>query len=311
MQPSKFSLADLLTVLAALTFGFFCFLSLHFLSLGQIQTSIIIAAIIALLLGMFAFFAKLFKRTSKNFKTCIIAEWICLFLFVAVACVAIFPFSHYFAVSDQKDTIQRKVTAGIAQAENMYTDYEHDAENRETLYKSRLRTVVAAKGVNPQNYAGCGFVADVDDNEQIDNKMFKLHAQLFPSNYTEIKQNNTLWLVNAKKTIKDWKPIGLVAVVNEVEHNATKWVNELVKFSTYREQGEMFFAMASDFSYPLSFDDVKDTFEYLGDPTLLSVACAIGLYFLMVLSYLVTKRHFRYPGLKLIFCRRKGVLNEL
>ena len=69
MSQSKFSLADLLTVLGTLGFGFFCFLSLNFKTLGDTTTSIIWAVTISLILGGLAFGVKLLKRTSRNFKT--------------------------------------------------------------------------------------------------------------------------------------------------------------------------------------------------------------------------------------------------
>ncbi len=121
MSQSKFSLADLLTILGALIFGFICFLSVNFLTLGDTTLSIIWAVIISLILGGLAFGVKLVKRTSRNFKTYIIWEWLLIFLFLVVAFFAnISVFSHYFVVTAQKEAIQKKVVSNITSRRIVY-----------------------------------------------------------------------------------------------------------------------------------------------------------------------------------------------
>jgi energy-coupling factor transporter transmembrane protein EcfT len=287
-NQSKFSLADVLTLLAALAFGFVCFLSTNFYTLGNITQSIAVAAITAVVLIVTAFSAKLLKRTSGNFKTCFILEIISLVLFTGLtAFFAYSPFPHYFAVSEQKTKIQSKLTESITQAENMFAEYEKYANNRENLYKNKLRSVAAAKNINPHKYAEYGFEANsVANSKQIDNKMFTLHAELFPSNFLEMKQVDSTWLANARNIVNSWKPIGIVNVVNEVEKNSTEWLNELVQFSAYRGKGEQ----AKNFVYSLSFDDAKEHFTVLGKPALLSIGLVVLAYLLMLLSYFITKR---------------------
>jgi energy-coupling factor transporter transmembrane protein EcfT len=310
MNQSKFSLADVLTVLAALAFGFVCFLGINFYTLGNIQQSIILSLIIAVILGGTAFGAKLFKRTSKNFKTGFVWEVILLVLFVGFAVFfARAPFPNYFVVSKHKTEIQDKLSASITQAENMFDKYEKYAENRENLYKNKLQSVVAAKNINPRNYAAFGFDASgvVSDNSQIENKMFIVHADLFPTNYENIKQIASTWLAEAHSDVEGWKPIGIVDVVNDVEQNSEKWLNNLLQLSAIREQGEQ----ADDFVYDLSFDDVKSSFSTLGKPTTTSICLAVLADVLMLLSWFVAKRSTRFPGFKLLFAIGNAKDNEL
>lgn len=307
MNQSKFSFADLFTVLATIGFGFFCFLSFNFLTLEETIPSVIGAVVFALLLGGLAFGAKLLKKTSRNFKTRIIWEWVLLFFFVVVAFVAIFPFSHYFAVSEQKNEIQQKITANITQAEGMFTNYENYANNRLNIYKTHLNSVVAAKRVNPSEYRNYGFVDGTDDNTQVENKMFTLKAKLYPSNYEDMKSEDSTWIVSSKGKVADWSPLGVVNVMNNMKSNLTSWKDQLKQFSAFRAQGEI----ADEFDYPLTFDDVNNKFTELGSPTALSILCAIGLYVLMLLSYFITKRHTRYPGFKVIFGTGDVKNNEL
>ncbi|MDR0726015.1 MAG: hypothetical protein LBF59_08435 [Prevotellaceae bacterium] len=309
MYQSKFSLADVLTVLAALAFGYVCFLSANFFTLGDTQQSVIMSIIIAVLLGGLAFGAKLLKRTSRRFKTCFVCEMIMLVLFAGFACLfAISPFPHYFSVSGKKIGIQAKLEVSINQAKNMFAEYEKYARTREELYKNRLQSAVAAKQVNPSNYAMYGFENNtVADKTQIENKMFSIHADLFPSNFTEMKRVDSIWLVKSWNTVKKWKPIGIVGVVNDVEQNSKEWLKQLIKLSAVRAKGEQ----TKDFSYALSFDDVKQYFTTLGNPTHISIGLAMLSYALMLLSWFVTKRHSKFPGFGTLFSTGAVSDNEL
>lgn len=302
MNQSKFSLADLLTVLASIGFGFFCFLSFNFLTMGETNKSILLAVAFALVLGGLAFGTKLLKRTDRNFKTCIIWEWVLLFLFVVAAIFAIKPFSHYFTVSSQKKDIQKEVIANIEQAEEMYNAYKKYADNRLEIYESKLNSVVMAKNTNPNEYQEYGFEEGTEDKTQIENKMFTLKAKLYPSNYEELETANVKWMNKAKSTVGSWKPIGLVNVIKVAKNNLTKWKNDLMEYSKFRADGEM----AENFEYPLSFNDVTEKMKQMSSPNWVSILYSVGLCFLMIVSYLVTKRHPRYPGLKVIFGKDKN-----
>ncbi|MDR1937443.1 MAG: hypothetical protein LBQ73_02950 [Tannerellaceae bacterium] len=317
MNRTKFSLADLLAVLAALAFGFVCFLGKNFYTLGDTEQSIIFAAIIAVLLGGLAFGAKLLKRTSRNFKTCFVWEIVLLVLFAVFAVVfANPPFLHYFVVSEHKTDIRSKLDASITQAENMFAGYERYAEIRENLYESKLRSVDAARNINPSEYAAYGFEDnDVAINRQIDNKMFTIHADLFPTNYSNtlakngIKEVAITWLSDSKKNLASpWSfNFGAVEITKDVEKNSNEWLATLTRLSSVREQGEQ----AEDFAYSLSFDDVRKHFTTLGKPTTLSICLAVLAYVLMLLSYLITNRHPRFTGFKSLFMTGKAADNEL
>jgi hypothetical protein len=143
--------------------------------------------------------------------------------------------------------------------------------------------------------------------------MFTVHADLFPTNYSDTSANNgikevaTEWLQNAKNITSSWKPIGIVGVVKDIEKNSTNWLTTLIKLSQVREQGEQ----ATDFEYSLSFEAVKTHFTKLARPTVLSLGLAVLAFVLMLLSWLVTKRSTRFPGLKFLFGLGKSSGAEL
>ena len=307
MDQSKFSLADLLTALGAIGFGFLCFLSLNFLTMGDTLLSVIVAAIIGFVLGGLAFGIKLLKQTSRNFKTNIIWEWVLLILFVIIAYFAVFPFSHYFAVSAQKEEIQQKISSNITQAEGIFTDYESYANTRIYNYEYNLKSIVIGKERSPSEYRNFGFVDGTDDQTQIENKVFTLRVQLYPSNYNQMKSVDSTWLADSKAKIENWSPTGIVIVINTVKTEITSWKNQLKEYSSFRAQGET----DKDFDYPLTFKTATNYFTENTTPTVLSIAYSLGLYILMLLSYFITKRHTRYPGLKLIFGTGSVKENEL
>lgn len=306
MNDSKFSLADTITFLTAASFAFICFLSSNFFTLGNTTQSVTLAVIIFVLIFGTALGAKLLKRTSRNFKTCFIWEVILLVLFTIFLIFFTYrPFSHYFDVSAQKEEIQAKLSVGIAQAESMFAEYEKYAQHREDLYRNKLVTAVGTKTDNSTEYDSCGFVnSSVSDDKQIAYKMRTLHIDLFPTNYSDsVKKNGTkeiatTWLSDAKDQIAGWKhPIGIVTVVNDIERYSNNWLNTLVELSKIREKREQ----APYFEYKLQFNDVKRYFIVLGSPNPISIFLGFAAYFLMVLSYLKSNRHSRFPGFKIIF----------
>jgi len=307
MNQSNFSLADLFIILGALVFGFFFFLSLNFFSLGDIRQSIILAGLISFLLGSLAFGAKLLKQTSRNFKTCVITETLLIVVFIFIAFIVLITFTHYFTVSARKAEIQQKILLNITQAEDMFNSYEGYADNRLDIYRNRLESVVQSRPVNPEQYFAYGFVAGTNHTTQIDNKVFILRSMLYRSNYEEIKQVNSNWLKNSKGIIARWSPTGIVKVMNSLEDEIRKWQQQLIEFSSFRAEGEI----AETFDYPLSFDSVSKEFTERGKPNILSIALAVGLYLIILLSYFIAKRHTRYPGLKVIFARGAVKDNEL
>lgn len=297
MNQSKFSLADLLTVIGAFVYGFVCFLSFNFISLGNTESSLLWASVIALILGGLAMGAKLLKKTSVNFKPRIIFEWILLLLFVCASFLFSFSFAHFFSVTAQKESIQANSKRSAEGAEELFAAYEAYADNRLLVYKNRLQSVAAAKDINPTEYRAFGFWGGTNDSTQIENKLFILQAQLYPSDYEEKKNANLGWLSKAISTMDNWKPIGVVNVVNELEARIDTWKDELVAYTAFRAKGEE----AADFDHSLTFENVSNQFTTAGNPTPGSIFAALLLYLLMLLSYFITRRHPRFPGLRVIF----------
>lgn len=303
MSSTKFSLADLLTLLTACLFGFVCFLGTNFYTLGNRPQSALLAIIITVLLFGTAIGAKLLKRTSRNFKSCFIWEIFLLVLFtIFILLFSYSPFPHYFTVLNQREDIRIKLSESISQAQNIFSEYERYTVNRESLYKNTLKSVVASKGNNTSEYIAFGFdINGSSDNTQIEDKMFTIHADLFPTNYVEMKIADSIYLTNAKHTLNNtwaWN-FGVVNIVTEIELNSKDRLDKLIEISSIHEKGEE----STNFVYNPSFNNVKSNFTTLGKPTQLTIFLSCVAYVLMLLSWYVTKRHTRFPGLKILFTK--------
>jgi len=278
-------------------YGFICFLSFNFVTIGDWDASILFAAIIGLLFSIPVFIATLLKKTRRPSKIRIILEWLFLLVFVIVALLALGPFSHYFVVFEKRADIQKSLLENVTQAESMFVDYESYSNNRLDNYKALLNSVVHAKLVNPSKYNSFGFVSDIRDEVQIDSKFFALRAQVYPSNYSEMKQVDSTYLANAKTKLTVWSPTGIVEGMTKVPMEIDSWYSKLKGFSTFRGNGEI----ADDFEYTLSFADVSEQLSVLSRPTIFSILIALLSYSVILLPYFAISRDTKYPGLKVLF----------
>jgi hypothetical protein len=309
LKQIKFSLAVVINLLAALTFGYFCFLGYNFYSLGDKGKSITIAVIITLLLIGTSLGTKLLKQTKRNFKSRFICEMVLLVLFtVLIASFTYLPFSHYFSVSENETQIKSKLNSSIAQAENMYTEYEVYVNKRKNNYKNNLESAILTMQASDVDFNKYDFKRNsLPYDKQIKKKIKTIGFDLVPSSFITMKNVNSRWLADSKQLVNNWKPIGLVDVINNIDKNSKKWKEELITISKIRETGEK----ADDFVYSIPFNEVTKYFTKLGNPKSLSAVYAILIYVLMLLSWIFTKRDSKWPGLKLIFGYGESSENEL
>ena len=298
MNRSKFSLADLLTLMGAVTFGFLVFLGYNFLTLGDTIKSIILATSFALALGIVAYVLKTLKGVSRNFKTNIISESILIFVFFLFSFFAISPLSHYFAVSQEKEQIQNSILSNISEAEGLFEAYDTYADNSIDLYERKLKSIVEAKFVNPSEYRAEGFGQGKSDAIIIESKVNLLKQVLRPSNYSKMK-GDLSWLSDSKSAVENWSPITVVGTVNKLNIGVQSWNEQLKNYSS----DPLNAANTTSFDSPISFDQVSGFFTKETPLNPLGIVIHFGLIFLMLFSYLISKRHERIRGnvLKLLF----------
>lgn len=295
MNQSKIvSLADIITLSTALVYGFICFLGINFYTLGDIGQSALYGFGVSFILGLTAYLAKFFKLSKKNFQASFIAEIFFILAFtVLMFGVSYYVFPHFFVVTNQKNEIQKKLNASIAQGEEMFKSYELYAEDRKSSFNQRLKGLATSERLNPRLYDSI-FGVGVDHQVVIESKLENLRFELFPTNYVNTKKDAQEWFLNAEKAARIWKPIGIVNVVNEVDKNSQAWLRQLIDISTKREPAEVY---DKDFAVSrLQFEDIKVHFTSLGSPTPLSIGLSILAYVLMLFSWWKTYRDSRTTG---------------
>ena len=296
LKQIKFSLAVVINLLAALTFGYFCFLGANFYTLGDKGKSIAVAVIITLLLIGTSLGAKLLKQTKRNFKSRFIWEIVLLVLFsVLTASFTYYPFSHYFVVSAQKPTIQKKLSENIAQAQNIYLEYENYVTTRIGIYSSKIDVAILNIDSQPKELEKFGISRSVSVSLPIQkkNQIDKINHILLPQNFNQIKTNDSTWLTNAQNSVVNWEPISLVDVINNIENNTANSLNQLVKFSEKKGKNESYPKFSPDKPHP---NNVKNYFTTIGRPSPFSIVLAFFSYLLMLLSWFITKRDSRSTG---------------
>lgn len=313
LKQLKFSLAVVINILTAITFGYYCFLGANFYTLGDKEGSIILAVIIVLLLIGTSIGAKLLKQTKRNFKSRFIIEVILLILFtVLLGYFTFFPFSHYFVVSQNEKEIKDSLNASMTQAENMFAKYEDYVENdRKAPYESNLRSAVLTEVTNSTDFKKYDFVKNsISYDKQIENKMKTIGFDLFPSNFKDMKIANTDWLSKSRISVNDWKPIGIVDVVKNVEQNSKNWKEKLINISRIREKGQTD-SDTPNFKYNLTNNEVISYFTKLSKPTPLSFGLGILTYVIMLLSYVFTTRSTKSDvGFRALFTKKTKKTSE-
>jgi hypothetical protein len=316
MKYSRFSLADLLNVLAALAYGLVCFLGMNFLTMGDTNKSIGTAVVITVTMAGLAYVLKLLKKTRNHFKICFILEWAVLLAFIIAVVFTNSRFNHYFTVLSHKNYINTIVSQKIQETKGMFTQYEQYAALRENDYGRDLTSAVYQKKqeMNTNLYKQLGFDAQYDDVSQIGIKKSLLHHQLIVSKYDGaggIKQVATSWLDKADAVLSnDWSfTFGVLRVVKDIEKNGQDWSSELVGISKYKMPGQLFPPVFTPFSSGQYM--VNNMFQDQLQPTISSLLVALVLHFLMLLSYFVSRRDNRWPGITQLFGGGGRSINEI
>lgn len=283
----KLSLGLTLAIIAALIFGYFCFTGLYFSTEGNFNHSILSAAIYAAVPLVLAILLWRFKTVSRNFKTYIILEAIALIAFI-VAAVWFFPkYAYSFAVAAEKKSVQQKLQDKLTSMEKMYLDYETYVEKRYNDYNTHLQHIINNKPLDRQRFLDCDFIEGNED-QQKEYRLFVLKNELRPDKtYDNIKNQNLHWINGAKKNVEEWKTIGVVEVIKQIDSLAKNCRNELIGFSSTRNTCEA--TGTKDFDYTFDFKEV--ILVSSGAITTMAIGTGVLLYLVMLVPYLIGNRH--------------------
>ena len=294
MKQSNFTLGFIITLLSSLSFGFICFLGSIFLSLGNLNQSIIVGTAVSALLCFTSLGAARLKRTKKKFRSFRVLEILLLILFTGLTTVFTwFIFPHYFVVNEQSEIIQNKLNASLTESKNIFSTYENYANSRQNDYKTVLESVLLRHeiGTESEDYIEYGFDLDGPSMDiQIQSKMTMMNLELFPSSYGELKKDDLKWIEEYQIIVKNWekKPLGIINVIKNIEKKANSSRKKLVAISGYRSIKEP--EPNTDILVSPISKDVKKYFTTTGTPTLFSLFLSVFLYSMMLLSWFTSKR---------------------
>tara|TARA_Y100000385_G_C13108238_1_gene649842 strand:- start:1780 stop:2727 length:948 start_codon:yes stop_codon:yes gene_type:complete len=293
MTQSKFSLADLISLLTGIGFGFICFLGFNFYSFGDTRLSIFVASVITLLMIGTSMIAIRLKRTNRNFKIRRIWEILFLFLFTAfTVCFTSFPFSHYFSVTNNEVEIQSKLTKNLGQVDKLYEDYKKYYEIQKKGYDLDLDQAIINhdRGNDTSLYRELGFIEVEDSNisNDIQKRILidKFQRDLFPKDFNEKRIKDSTYVENSKKIIYNWKykPIGIFEIIKNLEDVIASTKEQLINLSKNGDH------KIDSFAPVTSVGELKTLFETIGKPTITSLVLGFVVWVLMLLSYFTSNR---------------------
>lgn len=294
MTQSNFSLADLISLLVGIVFGFMCFLGANFYTYGDTNLSIGIAVIISLLMVGTSMGAIRLKRTNKNFKTRKVWEILMVILFTCfTAAFTYFVFSHYFVVIDKKDEIQTKLTTNLNQVDSLYKLYQDNYERRKDNYESALKSAVLnfELGNNSAPYYALGFIPNRNSSNQSQIRSFlnEFQRDLFPDNFNSIMKKDSIYVSNSRGIISNWKqkPIGTFEVIKNLNAKIQDTKSKLINLS---EQVKAYNKYGPGFNPTTSIGDVEKLFTTTSQPSMLSLCLGFIVWLLMLLSYFTSRR---------------------
>ena len=294
MTQSNFSLADLISLLIGIVFGFICFLGANFYTYGDTNLSIGIAVIISLLMVGTSMGAIRLKRTNKHFKIRKVWEILMVILFTGFTIVfTYFVFSHYFVVIDKKDEIQTKLTTNLNQVDRLYKLYQDNYERRKENYESALKSAVLnyKLGGDTRPYYALGFNPNKNrsNKSQIRSFLNEFQRDLFPDNFNSIMKKDSIYVSNSRGIISNWKqkPIGTFEVIKNLDTKIQDTKSKLINLS---KQEPGYNKYGPSFQPTTSIEDVEKLFTTTSQPTILSLCLGFIAWLLMLLSYFTSRR---------------------
>lgn len=296
-MKAKFNLADVLSLIAIMAYGFFVFLSANFLEWGDMQKTIIWTAVAVVLFLVFSFGAKLLKQTSRNFVGSVVFEFVFL-IGIIVTSLLMFPkFAHFLAVSDINKEIKTDITKEINNGRNLFKSYETYCQERITDYNNKVQNAIDNKSTQKSDYLSYGFRSTFSPAQDIAHKatlIDDITEQLKGEKYNVLNKdasvNYNLW----NNAVDNWKPLSIIPVINSIDETIEKYYNTLVGYSS---DCDMLNEDYSDFSYDISVgNNARAAIETYNGYSMLGLVLAIVLFIFMILPYLVAGRSTKFPG---------------
>lgn len=294
MKNIKITLAELLSYIAALLFGFICFLSFTFLEKGVKLKGILAALGISIFLLLIILLLKKIKAANRDFKKNTFIELLIFAIYILVAVTSIIPYSHYFTVFSQKKELKEKIVTDIEKIKKMFSAYDEYADKRIAAYEYELTTAIRGKNSNNSAYLSEGFRNNGEsENDQKKRLIHIFQEDIKPAQYDSIKRYALSRLEYTKSKAANWiVPIEFMRIIERIVKDANSWVTALKRYSGSSQKA----AIDPPFDYDVSFSSIEKEITKRKPPGIPAVITGLILHVLLLLPYFFKGRNSRHAG---------------
>lgn len=296
-EQLKFTWGHIIAFLAIIILSYFSFMGIAYLTKGNYIFSGIGVLVIDLFLVLYFIVPQLLKGTDRKFDKKIRFERLLIFTAPVIFIVLMIPYSHFWTVHNDEDTIQLVFKESVKHSTEMFESYERYAEKRINDYTPHY-------GLSRESSSNLNSASIRMGNQQL--KKEALRIQLLSENYHNLKTSALTWIEGAASS-SVWN-VFILGNISKIENAIISWNKELVAFSENIMNDESNSAVAFDMP-SASAESAKDALSQLrkiytniGAPTVIAILLGVLFYLMLLLPYIIqsrnTKNHNRLIGSK-------------
>jgi len=316
----RFSWGHIIAFIALIFISYTTFMGISYFCDGNFILAGAGVVVVDLLLVAFFFTPQLLKASDAKFGRKIVFERIFFICTPFIFVVAMAPYSHFWTVFEKREEVESTFSQSIKAVPKIFDSYEAYAQERMEAY---TKTLDSFKESNNNGRSGNGSRTPYDSTERdkkgskkgskngsssnstkarstksisstrYNNARNALNIQLF--NYADLRNSALNWIKNAEETTV-WN-VFMMGNLDTIEDAIYKWTGNLNFISTPKMKDE------KDSVKPFSSEDesvtfVTENFKSLrtiyskpGLPTPIAIGIAVLLYGMLLLPYLLQKRH--------------------
>lgn len=283
-ETLKFSWGHIIAFVALILISYVSFMGISYLEDGNFLYAGIGTVIIDLVFVLFFIVPQLLKGTERKFNKRIWLERILIILSPVVFYFMLASYFHFWNVFKNRQQIETTFSESVKTTKGMFDSYELYANERIKEYTKKLARAKT-------------------DAISKNNKIEALKLQLIDENYKSLKETANEWIDRASGATV-WN-VFMIGNIDKIEDAVDGWNNTLNEFSSKIMSDETTGTEAFSDSDPSvvaakeSLNDLRNLYTEKGEPTAIAILLAVILYLMLVLPYVIQRRHMK-STLKLI-----------
>ncbi|MDE6296461.1 MAG: hypothetical protein K2L89_01320 [Muribaculaceae bacterium] len=298
----NFSWGHIIAFLALLLISYISFMGLTYLTNGNFTFSIVGMIIIDLVYLAVFIGAQMLKGSGVKMDRKIKMERVLIFASPAIFIAGMIFMSHFFTVNRQEEEIRKVFNASIGDTRQLFADYENYTRERMENYDKML-TGIISDPAKADLYKKAGFVKE-KENVQKENMKETLHLQLNSPSYASVKESALKWIDDAQNGATTWN-VFILGNTKEIKETIKNWEEQLRSFSSKKMSNEELAGPVPEFKSQGAqaalngLEKLNVTFTTQKFPTIWAIIFGIVVYFMLILPYLLQRRHTKsqYEGL--------------